>query len=148
MWDNLVIEQAQNNDWMTKRSEKSTVDDKRKFVTIAQDNMKLCIFHRKVKNQARAKRALSKAPRNLGLADTVFYERFDCTTFQLCGDSQVISKWINGDFTVGGKYQKNLARFRGSVSKVEQNLSRPIVLIGSCVNHIFREHSKEEDHCD
>ena len=28
----------------------------------------------------------------------------------------------------------------------EQNLSRPIVLIGSCVNHFFRGHNKEADH--
>ena len=71
MWDNLVIEQAQNDDWMKKRSEKSTVEDKRKFVTCAQDKMKLCIFHRRGKEGSKAKRAQSKAPRNLRPADSV-----------------------------------------------------------------------------
>ena len=35
MWDNLVIEWAQNNDWMKKRSKKSTKKDKRNFATFA-----------------------------------------------------------------------------------------------------------------
>ena len=66
MWDNLVIEQAQNNDWMTKRSEKSTVDDKRKFVTIAQDNMKLCIFHRKGKEPSKGETGTVKSTEKFG----------------------------------------------------------------------------------
>ena len=147
MWDNLVIEQAQNNDWMTKRDEKNTIEDKRKFVAFALDNMKLCIFHRKGKEGSKTKRAQSKEPRNLGPADTVVYESFGCATLQLCRDSQVISKWINGDFTVGGKYQKKIGDIQRLVHRWwDQNLARPIVLIGSYVNHIFREHSKEADH--
>ena len=132
---------------MTKRYEKSTIEDKRNFVTFAQDKMKLCILHRKGKEGSKAKRAQSKEPRNLGPADTVVYESFGCATLQLCGDSQVISKWINGDFNVEGKYQKKIGAIQRLVHRWwEQNLARPIFLIESYVNHIFREHNKEEDH--
>ena len=78
------------------------------FTYILLDKVKLFSCHRKGKEPSKGETALSKAPRNLGHADTVFYERFDCTTLQLCGEGQVISKWINGDFTVGGKYQKKI----------------------------------------
>ena len=104
MCDNLVTEWAQNNDWMTNRSEKDTMEENRNFVTFALDNMKLCTFHRKGTGTGKEKEKLSKVPRNLGPADAVVFVRPDCTTLQLCGDS----KWVNGDFTVGGKHQKNI----------------------------------------
>ena len=47
MWDNLVTEWAQNNDWMIKRSEKSTIENKRKFATFARHKMKFSNSHRK-----------------------------------------------------------------------------------------------------
>ena len=132
---------------MTKRYEKSTIEDKRNFVTFALDNMKLCIFHLKGKEGSKAERAQSKAPRNLGPADTVVYESFGCATLQLCGDSHWTSTWINGDFRVEGKYQKKIGAIKRLAHRWwEQNLARPIFLIESYVNHIFREHSKEADH--
>ena len=55
---------------------------------------------------------ISNLPRVLGPADSAVCERHDCTTLQLCDDSQVISKWVNGDFTVGGQHQRRLVRFK------------------------------------
>ena len=37
---------------------------------------------------------ISNLPRVLGPADSAVCERHDCTTLQLCDDSQVISKWV------------------------------------------------------
>ena len=106
--DTLVTERAQNNDRVTKGSEKDTIEDKRNFATFALDKMKLCTYHRKGKGRGKGKKKLSKVPRNLGLAHLVENERPDCTTLLLCGDSQVISQWTNGDFTEGGKYRKKV----------------------------------------
>ena len=59
----------------------------------------------------------------------------------------MISKWINGDFTVGGKYQKKVGASQRLLHQWwEQNLARPEDLIESYVSHVVREHNKEADH--
>ena len=141
MLDNLVTEWAQNNDWMTNRSEKGTMEEKRNFVTFALDKMKLCTFHRKGKGTGKGKEKLSKVPRNLGPADTVVYVRPDCTTAQLKHQKNIgaqlwweqnlgDSKWVNVDFTVGGKHQKNI----GAIL-----MEAPASMVGakSCETHRF-----------
>ena len=90
---------------------------------------------------------ISNLARVLGPADNAVCERHDCTTLQLFKDNQVISKWVNDNFTVGGKYQKKI----GTIQKVlhqwwEQELARPIVEIETYVRHVYREQNKEADH--
>ena len=117
MWDNLVTEWAQNNDWITQRGERSTIEERRKFATFALDKMKLCTSHEKGEEPSKGKGAQSKAQRNLGSGDTTVHEKPVCTTLQMCGDNQVISKWTHGDFTVGGIYQKKI----GAIQRVLHN---------------------------
>ena len=57
---------------------------------------KLSVEHRKKKSRENGKRITDKTPTVLGLADTTNHTRDDRLTFQLCGDSDVACRWING----------------------------------------------------
>ena len=57
----------------------------------------------------------------------------------------MISKWINGDFTVGGKYQKKVGASQRLLHQwCEQNLARPEDLIESYVSHVFRAQERSD----
>ena len=53
-----------------------------------------------------------KEPRKLGPPDTSIHTRTDCTTVQLCGQSNVGEKWIHGHYGLGPKYQAEIGRIQ------------------------------------
>ena len=49
----------------------------------------------------------------LGLADTIIHMREEGPTVQLCGDSEVAGKWINGQYSLGLMYKGKKGRNDG-----------------------------------
>ena len=76
---------------------------KNEFVTFALDKMGL--FRRKARGEEKGRVETTK-----GLGSSRY--RRQCagrgTTVQLCGDSEVVEKWINGIHSVGDKYQRDI----------------------------------------
>ena len=70
--------------------------------------MNLSTAHRKVKGKGKGKQTGSKPSRELGPADATFCTREDGLTVQLCGDCEVVGKWINGKNSLGKKDQEKL----------------------------------------
>ena len=75
-------------------------------MTLTLDRVNLSTAHRKEKGQGEGEQAGSKPPMKLGPADASVYTREDGTTVQLCGDSEVVGKWINGKNSLGQTYQE------------------------------------------
>ena len=74
--------------------------------------MKLSVAHRKRKGKGKGKQAGSKPPRTLGSVDAAIYMREDGLTVQLCGDSELVDKWINGKNSSGQKYHCGQNNYR------------------------------------
>ena len=85
---------------------KSTLADKYQFVTFALDRMKLSTVHRKKKSKEIGRKVKEKTPRDLGPADTTFHTLADGPTVQLCGDTNVACKWINGQYSLATEVQR------------------------------------------
>ena len=83
-----------------RKKKKSTLEEKYKFVTFILSRMKLSTEHRKSKNLDIEKKIKDQTPRDKG------------PTVQLCGDSNVACKWINGEFSLGAKYREKSDRFK------------------------------------
>ena len=106
--------------------------------------MKLSTAHRKEKSKGIGKKVKEKTQRDLGPADTTIHTRADGPTVQLCGDSEVTRKWVNGQYSVG---QKD----RGRVGQVQKTLrswwirkiANPMSKIDDIVKHVFRENKEE-----
>ena len=64
-------------------------------------------------------------PRKLGPADATVYTREDGPTVQLCGDSEVVGKWINGKNSLGQKYQEKWDDSANFAPMVEKEESQP-----------------------
>ena len=105
--------------------------------------MKLSTAHRKVKREKTY--AGSKPPRELGPADATVYTREDGPTVQLCGDSEVVGKWMNGKNSLGRKYQEN-EMIQKTLHQWWKKIANPVSSIDDYVKHIFREHNLEADH--
>ena len=101
VWDNIATDWAGDDDWISKRKDKTSSADKTEFVTLVLNRMNLSTAHRKVTGKEKGKQAGSKPPRKLGPADATVYTREDGPTAQLCGDSEVVCKWINGKNSLG-----------------------------------------------
>ena len=107
---------------------------KTEFVTLTLNRLNLSTAHRKVKGQGEGEQAGSKPPMKLGPADATIYTREDGFTVQLCGDSEVVGKWINGKNFLGQTYQENLD---DSEPMVEKKMANPISKTDDYGNHIF-----------
>ena len=79
---------------------KRALADKNKFVTFALDSVKLSTAHRKEKGEERGRKVQEKTQRDLGPADTTIHTREEGPTLQLCGDSDVTCKRINGQYSL------------------------------------------------
>ena len=77
------------------RERRCALADKTQVVTFALDSVKPSTVHRKEKEEGKGKGVNGKTPRNLGPADTTIHTRKEEPTIQLCGDSEVASRWIN-----------------------------------------------------
>ena len=99
----IATEWAGEEDWLRARNMKSTLDDKYQFVTFVIDRMKRSIVHRNNKGKDIGKKVKDKTPRDLGPADTTIHTRVGGPDVQVCGDSDVACKWINGQYSLGQK---------------------------------------------
>ena len=100
------------------------LEDKTKFGTFGLDSVKHSTVHRKEKEKG--KKVDDKAARALGPADTIIHTREDGPTVQLCGDSEVAGKLINGQYSLGLKHRRNIwpyskKRCSHGVEKEDQN---------------------------
>ena len=87
-----------------------------------------------------------KTPRDVGLRDNTVHAREDGPTVQLCGDSSVACKWINGEFAQGIKYKDTIGEIQRILhSWWETGAATPISNIDNFVKHIYREHDQEAD---
>ena len=65
---------------------------------------------------------------------------------QLCGDSNVACKWINGEFAQGVKYKETIGKFQRILhSWWKRGVATPISNIDNFVKHVYREHNQEAD---
>ena len=92
------------------------MEEKYELVTFVFDRMKLSIEHRK-STGIEKKKIKDRTPR-----DTTVPTRSGGLTVQLCGDSNVACKWINGEFSLRPKY-------RGEIGLVQ----RTVHYAGVCV---------------
>ena len=92
------------------RKDKTSSADKTEFVTRTLNRMNLSTVHRKVTEERKRKGKTSRlnTARDSGPADATVYTREDGPKVQLCGDSDVVGKWINGKNSLGQKYQVKL----------------------------------------
>ena len=90
-----------------------------------------CGRHRKGKGKGKGKgkKVGSNAPRELGPTDTVVHTRDEGLTVQLCGDSEVVGKWINGKPSLGQKYH-------GKFSKIQKKNAVRMIEKEGCKTHI------------
>ena len=110
MGDKIATIWAGEEDWTRARLRKSTLEEKYKFVTFILNRMKLSTEYRKKKSKEIEKKIKDKTPRDLGPANTTVHTRVDGTTVQLCGDSNVACKWINGEYSLGQKYRRRIGQ--------------------------------------
>ena len=114
VWDkSLRNGQVKKIGW--EHENESTRDDKYQVVTFVLDRTKRSIVHRKKKSKGIGKTIKDKTPKDLGPGDTTVHTRVDGPTVQMCGDSNVVCKWINGRYSLG---QKN----RGPIRQIHQTL--------------------------
>ena len=95
---------------MIKRKEYTSPNDKYNFITFILNKMKLPTEHRKIEKKDGDKKFKKKTPRDLGPADKTIHTRENGPTVQLCGDSNVACKWINGEFAQGTKYKDSIGK--------------------------------------
>ena len=68
---------------------------------------------------------------------------------QLCGDINVASKWINGEFAQGTRYKEILGKIQRILHhKWKRGTATPISNVDNIVQHVCREHNQEADHWD
>ena len=135
--DKMATRWAGEKDWMIKRKEKTSPNDKYKFITYILNKMKL------PRNTGNKK----QTPRDLGGGDNTIHTRADRPAVQLCGDSNVACKWIHGELAQGTKYKETLGKIQTILhSWWKRKVATPISNIDSFVKHVYREHNQEADH--
>ena len=83
----------------------------------------------------------------MGHGDNIVHTREDGPTVQLCGDSNVACKWINGEIAQGTKYKDTIGKIQRILhSWWKRGAATPISNIDNFVKHIYREHNQEADH--
>ena len=89
------------------------MEEKYELVTFVFDRRKLSIEHRK-STGIEKKKIKDRTPR-----DTTVPTRSGGLTVQLCGDSNVACKWINGEFSLRPKYRGEIGLVQRTVHKSE-----------------------------
>ena len=79
------------------------------------DSVKLSTVHRKEK---------AKGEKKVN-ADTTIHTREEGPTAQLCGDSEVVSKWISGQYSLDRGTEDEMAKFKNLAVKVEKGDCQP-----------------------
>ena len=146
VWDKIATDWAGKEHWMSPRKKRYALADETQFVTFALDSVKLSTVHRKAKGEGKGKKDNGKTPRTSDPRTQPSTHVMRGLTVQLCGDSKVASKWINGQYSLGQKY-------RGRISQIQKNLyswwkktfANPISKMNDFVKHVFREHNQEAD---
>ena len=107
VWDKIATDWAGEDDRISKRKNKTSSADKTDFVTLVLNRMNLSTAHRKVKvkEKGKGKQAGSKPSRELDALDATVHTREEDPAVQLCGDNEVVGKWINGKNSLGHWYQ-------------------------------------------
>ena len=83
-----------------------------------------------------------RSPRNLGPEDITVHTREGGPTVQLCGDSNVACKWINGEIARGTKYKGTIGQIQRILhSWWKRGAAKPISNIDNFVKHVYREHN-------
>ena len=73
------------------------------------------------------------------LPDSSVSIRTEGTTVQLCGDSKVAEKWINGHDAMGQQFQGNIGRVQKTLnSRWKRKIAYPVAQIDHYLKHIFR----------
>ena len=62
---------------------------------------------------------------------------------QLCGDSEVVGKWINRKYFLGQMYQAKVGRIQKNIAPIVEKEDYQTFLE---MKHIVREHNREADH--
>ena len=103
--------------------------------------------HRQTENKDKVKMFEKKTPWDLGPEDITVHTREGGPTVQLCGDSNVAFKWINGEFAQGTKYKQTIWKFQRILhSWWKRRVATPISNIDNFVKHVYREQNQEADH--
>ena len=131
---------------MRARKRKSTLVDKYTFVTFVLVRLKLSIELSKKKSKGIGKKVKDKTLRDLGPADTTVHTRVDGLSVQLCGNSSVACKWINGECSLRQKYRGRIGQAQMTLhSWWKEKSAKPISMIDDFVKHVYREHNEEAD---
>ena len=81
--------------------------------------------------QGLRRRSKTEHPETCGPVDTTVHTRSGGLTVQLCGDSNVACKWINGEFSLRPKYRGEIGLVQRTVHKaVEAEIAGVCVLTG------------------
>ena len=80
---------------------------------------------RATKKRGRKTQAGLKTPRKLRPAAATIYTREDGPIVQLCGDSEVVGKWINGRTVWDRSIRKNWADSKKHAPMVKKEDSQP-----------------------
>ena len=129
------------------KEKKGAFADKTKFPTLALDSVKLSIVHGKEKGEGKEKTVDEKTPRDLGPADTTIHTREEGPTVQLCGDSEVASKWMHGQDSLGQKDRGRIGQVRKTLYSWwrRRKIANRISKIDDDVKDVFREHNRDAD---
>ena len=66
---------------------------------------------------------------------------------QVCGDSEVAEKWINGTSAMGQKYKETIGRIQKTLhSWRKRKVTYLVGVVDDNVKHVLREHNQEADH--
>ena len=108
VWDKMAACWAGQTDWMIARKEQNSLEDKYMFIiTYTLNKMKL-----HPENIDKGKRFKKKTPTDLCPEYITVHTRGDGSTVQLCGDSSVACKWIEGEFAQETKYNETIGKIQ------------------------------------
>ena len=111
---------------MISRKGQHSPEDKYNFFTYILNKMRLSTEHRQTVKKKEEKRILKERHPGIWVPKTPLCTRDGGCTVQLCGNINVASKWINGEFVQGTKYKEILGKKqRIFTPQVEERSSHP-----------------------
>ena len=124
-----------------------TTEDRRDFITSHCRVVKHSTVHRSRIGDKMKLKTDRKDPRVVEPLDTSIHIREEGPPVQLCEDSNVAEKWINGHHAMGQKYRGKIGHVQKTLHSLWKKKSAcPATQIDDYVRHIFREHNQESDH--
>ena len=138
---------AGKKDWKITRKEQNSPKDKYNFITYILNKMKLPTDHRTTENKDGEKWFKRKALKDMGPRDISVPTREGGPTVQLCGDSNVACKRINGEFGQGTEYKERTGKIQSILhSWSKRRVATPISNNDSFVKQVYKEHHQEAHH--